>query len=304
MERLVRYFTEGIEDRSIADSIGMEVETSFMMEYPGGRPITVAQSQLLIERFCRVNDWQVTKRKGDLIAEISDGANKLSYELGRQNLEFSIAPNTNGEVAVSRAMKLADELSSSATYISDSDARFLWEVSEPIINTDEDLLVIPDERDAVWLELDGRPALELLARTSAVQFTISVPVQEAIGCLNRLGEKIGSFLKDYPQEENWRRYIKESKANYHAMRYGGPLFFDSIEDYCRKLMKHDVIVGPKLVPYGQVQDLDIPLYLRSIWWYFRLRRYGNTLCIEVRPLPRRSSRKFQEQLDFILNIMT
>ncbi|MBI2064768.1 MAG: hypothetical protein HYT62_01800 [Candidatus Yanofskybacteria bacterium] len=303
MERLVRYFTEGIENRPIANTIGVEVETSFMMEHENGSPITVAQSQLLIERFRRVKDWRITKTKGNLIAEISDGANKLSYELGRQNLELSIAPDTNSAVAVSRAMKLADELGSVASYVSDPDARFLWEVSEPIIHTNEDLLMIPDERDATWLELDGRPALELLARTSAVQFTISVSLKDAIECLNRLGEKIGSFLKDYPQEENWRRYIKESKADYHAMRYGGPLFFDSIEDYCKKLIKHNVVVGPELVPYNQVRDLDIPLYLRSIWWYFRLRRYENTLCIEVRPLPRRDSRKFKEQFDFVMNIM-
>ena len=174
---------------------------------------------------------------------------------------------------------------------------------KPILEASEELLIIPDERDATWLELDGRGALELLARTSAVQFTISVPFSEAVGYLNKLGENIGKFLKDYPQEENWRRYIKESKASYHAMRYGGPLFFKNIEDYCVQLAKHDVVVGTKLIPLGQVTNLDIPLYLRSIWWHFRLRRYGNTLCVEVRPLPRSNSRKFQDQFDFVMSIL-
>ena len=170
----------------------------------------------------------------------------------------------------------------------------------PILNTDENLLVIPDQRDAIWLELDGREALELLARISAVQFTISVSLNSAIPCLNMLGEGVGKFLKNYPQEECWRRYIKESKANYHAMRYGGPLFFDGIEDYCEKLTKHDVVVGQKLVPYNQARDLDIPLYLRSIWWYFRLRRYHNELCIEVRPLGRWDDRMIYVYLVFIV----
>lgn len=88
------------------------------------------------------------------------------------------------------------------------------------------------------------------------------------------------------------------------MRYGGPLFFKDIEDYCAQLAKHDVVVDSKLIPLNQVIDLDIPLYLRSIWWYFRLRRYGNTLCIEVRPLPRRSNRKFKEQFDFVMGILS
>ena len=237
------------------------------------------------------------------MTEISDGANRMSYELGRQNIELSTVPDISGFVAVSRAKRLVDDLAFAGSF-SGNKSCCMWENQGPIVNTDEDLLIIPDERDAVWLELDGRPALELLARTSAVQFTISVPAKSVIECLNKLGEKIGSFLKDYPQEEYWRRYLKESKANYHPMRYGGPLFFNSIEDYCQKLIMHDAVVGPRLVPYDQVKDLDISLYLRSIWWYFRLRRYGNTLCIEVRPLPRRDSRKFQEQFDFVMSVLS
>jgi len=299
MERLIRYFTEGIEDKPIASSVGMEVETSFV--HWNGQPMTVSESQELLERFRRVNGWEVTKRKGNLVTEVSDGANKLCYELGRQNIEIATTPDISGSVAISGAQRLVNSLEFSACPPLCSDC--LWNKG-PIVYTDEDLLIIPDERDTIWLELDGRPALELLARTSAVQFTISVPLSSAVECLNKLGEKIGSFIKDYPQEEYWRRYIKESKANYHAMRYGGPLFFKNIEEYCTQLAKHGVVIGTKLIPLDQVTDLDIPLYLRSIWWYFRLRRYGNTLCIEVRPLPRRSSCKFQEQFDFVMDTLS
>jgi len=316
-DRLVRYFTEGIKNRPIADTVGMEVETSFvrMEEMPGSngngyflpkrpRPITIDQSQEIFRRFIKEYFWwKITKTKGELITEISDDeGNKLLYELGRQNIEISSSPQSLSEVA-DYMDNLHGKLIHGAVGWAKPDGMNLEFNREPILDTDEELLVIPDERDATWLELDGRPALEILARTSAVQFTISVPPWSAIECLNRLGEKIGSFLKDYPQEEYWRRYIKESKANYHPLRYGGPLFFDSIEDYCRKLIKHDVVVGSKLVPYNQVKDLDIPLYLRSIWWYFRLRRYGNTLCIEVRPFGNWGIVEFQDQLDFVMSIL-
>ncbi len=305
MERLVRYFTEGIEGNPIGDTIGMEVETSFI-DIKTSKPITVEQSQQLFINFCHRYEnnwcaWKVTQRKGNLITEISDGGDRFLYELGRQNIELSTA-SYPGSGPTLTAISAAESLMKNMVMIA-AEIGIVPNL-KPILETNEELLVIPDERDATWLELDGRPALELLARTSAVQFTISVPLSRAIECLNRLGERTGSFLKGYPQEENWRRYIKESKANYHALRYGGPLFFDSIKDYCKQLIKHDVVVGPNLLSYYQVQDLDIPLYLRSIWWYFRLRRYGNTLCIEVRPLPRRSHIKFQEQFDFVMGILS
>jgi hypothetical protein len=315
MQKLARYFTEGIENRPLGNSIGVEVETSFvrMENMPRGsgywyvpehpKPITIEQSQELFKKFLEKNFWwKVAKRRGGLIVEISDDeGNKLLYELGRQNIEISAAPKSLSKV-IDNVKNLESKLLEFTSGFGRLDSLHIIPNNGPIVVTDENLLVIPDERDAVWLELDGRPALELLARISAVQFTISVPVWGAIECLNRLGENIGLFLRDYPQEEYWRRYIKDSKANYHPMRYGGPLFFDSIEDYCQKLIKHDVVVGPKLVPYDKVQDIDIPLYLRSIWWYFRLRRYGNTLCIEVRPFAR-DRKSFQEKLDLVMSIL-
>ena len=101
----------------------------------------------------------------------------------------------------------------------------------------------------------------------------------------------------------WRAYIAESKANYRSDRYGGPLQFESILDYCMRLSKHDVVQGATLVPFDAVGEIDIPLYLRSIWWYFRLKRYGKALCVEVRPLPRRADELLQSQLEKVFDLM-
>lgn len=54
--------------------------------------------------------------------------------------------------------------------------------------------------------------------------------------------------------------------------------------------------------FGDVLDLNVPLYLRSIWWYFRLKRYGNALCIEVRPMPRRDDEDIKRQFQKVLEI--
>lgn len=128
-------------------------------------------------------------------------------------------------------------------------------------------------------------------------------MQEAVEILNKFGEHIGEFLADFPQDATWKKYIAESSAKYRSNRYGGPLVFESLSDYCRALTRHDVVRGAHLVPYHDVSDLDVPLYLRSIWWHFRLKRYGDSLCIEVRPMPRRTDDQFDLQLEKVLQVI-
>ncbi|HCQ31735.1 TPA: hypothetical protein DIU27_05170, partial [Candidatus Collierbacteria bacterium] len=138
--------------------------------------------------------------------------------------------------------------------------------------------------------------------TSSVQFTISVSPNDAINILNGLGSNLDKFLLNYPQDLVWKQYIASSQANYRSDRYGGPLIFANLDNYCELLGRNNVIQGTQLIPLSQVTELDIPLYLRSIWWHFRLKRYGNSLCIEVRPLPRLNDNRFEDQFRQVTNI--
>lgn len=295
MERLLDYFSAGLTNKGVGETVGMEVETSFVNEK--GEPISLAQSQKMIILLCNEYGWFAGKARNDLLISIfnRDG-NRILYELGRQNIELSSAPGDPVNVFL-ETKAILEQIYSAGARVG------TFPLFQPILNTDEELLVIPDERDAIWLELDGRQALELLSRTSSVQFTVSVPLADAIKCLGKLGKNLPKFLADYPQEEYWKKYIRTSKAGYDSLRYGGPIYFESLEHYCSELVKNKVVAGPKLVPYQDVVDLDIPLYLRSIWWYFRLRRYGDTLCIEVRPIGRRSDDKFAEQMRMVFEIL-
>ncbi len=293
MQRLVSYFTDGITSRTLA-TIGAEVETQFVDR--DGQAVQTQTSQKMLGHLAE-NGWTVNGRKGDLTTALADpDGNKIFYELGRHNMEVATAASTpTGVLDVMR--KCLAQLYESARRVGAQP--FL----APILHGDEDLLVIPDERDATWLKLDGREALAPLARTSSVQFTLSVSPQEAMGILNRLGQGVGSFLADFPQDAVWKRYIAGSSAQYLSDRYGGPLAFESLEDYCQALARHDVVQGARLVPLQAVSRLQAPLYLRSIWWHFRLRRYGNALCIEVRPMARRADEQFQRQLEKVLAIV-
>lgn len=293
MKKLVSYFSNDVSSVDFG-SIGMEVETQFLTG--AGDPISVDTSQKMFRGLVE-NNWKIKTTKGKLITCIEDAkGNTFSYELGRHNIELSGASTRiydvleNSNRCLGQLYLVGEKLGA-------------YPMFEPVLRLEEDLLVIPDERDAVWLGLDGRSALAPLARTSSIQFTIAVSVDNSIKFLNKLGENIDWFLKDYPQEIVWRKYIQDSLAGYREDRYGGPLVFDSIEDYCEKLTKQDVVSGAKLIPYNLIDDLDVPLFLRSIWWYFRLKRYGDSLCIEVRPMPRRDDSTFGWYLNKALEIL-
>lgn len=293
MQKLINYFTDGITSQTL-QTVGAEVETQFVDK--DGKAVQTQTSQQMLD-YLAENGWTVDCRKGNLITTLVDrDGNKIFYELGRHNMEVSTVASTPACV-LDVTRKCLAQLYESASKVG------AQPFFAPILFGDEDLLVIPDERDAIWLELDGRDALAPLARTSSVQFTISVSPQEAMGILNKFGEYIGSFLVDFPQDAVWKRYIVDSSAKYLSNRYGGPLAFESLEDYCQALARHDVVQGVRLVPFQDVSNLEVSLYLRSIWWHFRLKRYGNALCIEVRPMARRADEQFQQQLDKVLAIV-
>lgn len=293
MQKLISYFTDGITSQTL-QTVGAEVETQFVNK--DGKAVQTQTSQQMLD-YLAENGWTVDCRKGNLITTLVDqDGNKIFYELGRHNMEVSTVASTPACI-LNVTRKCLTQLYESACKVG---AQPLF---APILFGDEDLLVIPDERDAIWLELDGRDALAPLARTSSVQFTISVSPQEAMGILNKFGKHVGSFLEDFPQDAVWKRYIVDSSAKYLSDRYGGPLAFESLEDYCRALARHDVVQGARLVPFQNVSNLEVSLYLRSIWWHFRLKRYSNTLCIEVRPMARRADEQFQQQLDKVLAIV-
>lgn len=298
-EDLIAYFTRDIKPVRIGQSIGMEIETSFITA--DGNPISLEQSRAITRRLFLYewSPWYARKvEKGGHIVKVEDSdGNAILYDLGWQNFELATVPMPKDKI-VDHAKKLLAKLYEVAQM------EHAFPYFGPILETTEDTLVIPDERDQVWLDLDGREALAPLARISSVQFTFAVEGSgEAITYLNRLGRTVGHFLEAYPQDRVWKEYIQKSHAGYHPLRYGGPLFFRDVEDYCEKLLEHDYIDGSRLVPCEHMQNFDIPLFLRSVWWYFRLRRYGNNLCIEVRPLGRYEDDRFEKQLMETLSIM-
>jgi len=262
-----------------------------------GRPISTEISQRMLN-FLTSLGWSIDCLKGNLLTSLVDAeGNKIFYELGRHNIELATKASTVDQI-LPLTQSCLNQLYEAAQTVG------AVPYFNPVLPSDEDLLVIPDERDSVWLQLDGREALAPLARISAVQFTFSVSPQDAINVLNKFGHQINSFLTDFPQDAVWKQYITNSQANYQQNRYGGPLTFESMDEYCQALACHGVVRGTGLVPLENLNELDIPLHLRSIWWHFRLKRYGNSLCIEIRPIARKTDSKLETQLEKVLAIVS
>ncbi len=295
LDQLLNYFESA---RSYANNrIGAEIETFFVTG--SGTAISIEQSQMMLKRLV-ASGWIVDANKGAFITEVRKGSSRVSYELGYPNLELSVCPYERKRL-IARTKLLLEELYEAGETCG------AFPLFTPMYGIEGNFLALPDERDKTWLSLDGKEALSPLARISAVQFTVDVEASVGAICsLNRLLSQREAFLQIYPQDAIWRKYIADSAAGYREDRYGGPSRFDSLEDYCRQLSEHAVVCGNKLVPFEQANlssNASISLFIRSVWWYFRLRRYGYNLCIEVRPIPRRRAECLETQLDQVLNIM-
>jgi len=277
--------------------IGTEIETFFVND--GGVAITLEQSQAILKRLTSMG-WGITARKGELVTEVKKGSSKVLYEVGYPNIELAVCPHPR-EAIVTHTKSLLNELYAAAE-ICGSHPLFL-----PMYAGEGNFLAIPDERDATWLTVDGKKAFSPLAKMSAVQFTIDISAEEAIECLNALNARRAEFLARYPQDSVWHEYVRLSLAHYRSDRYGGPDHFNSLKHYCEELSRHAVVVGTDLLPFTHAKlenNEHIGLFLRSVWWYFRLRRYGSNLCVEVRPISRRRDDCLQDQLDMVMDIIS
>ena len=294
--RLLRHFTDGVTSRT-GERVGVEVETIFTER--DGSPLSAQSASAFFERAAGMRGWSIesTYRASgqELIDSVRDPYGSIiSKEIGWCNIEVASPPLRRAD-AVDSVRASLDVLYSTLGYPRHTD---------PILRSAVSLLPSePSDREAEFLRLDGRDVTNMMAGTSSVQFTVDVDPKDAAACLSRLGGELPQFLQDYPQDALWRRYVRESRAGYRADRYGGPLLFGSLEEYCAKMAEHRAISGGRLVEEKAAGEINLHQFIKSIWWYFRLKRYGDALCIEIRPQARRGDEIIQSQLNRALCAM-
>jgi len=266
MNSLLEYFTAGTQNTKSAGVVGIEIETQFAMN--DGIPIPTAVTDQL------------------LAAKIDGCAVKL--ELGRQNIELSVEPETSFVRLFDKAKRCTGELYRLARSL----GCYAKLEPAPFIFYDGQLLYVQEERDQIWVDLDGTPALEKLCRCSSVQFAIDVNPDDAIDWINRLW---AAKLHEVDYQLNdllWKSYIAESRFGYHQDRYGGPTGFGDIDGYVSHLNQ-----------YPAVMQGNEDMFLRSVWWHYRLRRYGDSLALEIRPMARRYDEDIREKWKLIAGIL-
>jgi hypothetical protein len=263
---LLEYFNRETHDTITGQFVGIEVETDFV-DSVTSRPISADVSR-------------------SIQSETAFGAVGFAVqgELGRQKIELAIEPHDSPEALIDTTMTALQSLYESAARYG-ARPRF-----DPEMKTSASLLAPYDHRDRLWLRMDGQEALEDLCRCSSVQFTVDVNPNDAIDVINALWSAQVHKYDYEPNNRRWMSYITNSKAGYREDRYGGPRGFSSLKDYAQKLEEHRVVMHdgvPVSLDPKTTENLNIDLYLRSVWWHYRLRRFGNKLCVEIRPFARR-----------------
>ncbi|MDP6571602.1 MAG: hypothetical protein QF747_02085 [Patescibacteria group bacterium] len=166
MEQLVQFFTEGITQEDMG-LVGTEIETQFITDEScvsqTYKPITPHQSQGIFWYLVEKLGWCIADRKNMLITELRDSVgNAIRYELGRHNIEIATIPHKREHL-----MRHVDGLLNQLRTAAWKGVRAIpWH--KPILSTSEDLLVVPDERDEIWVQLDGRNVLLSLFKPDSV----------------------------------------------------------------------------------------------------------------------------------------
>ncbi len=262
-DKLFRYFTDGTQNTVTGQRVGMEIETSFVDQY--GRPITVEQSRAILARG----------------ADYRPSYANVKRELGQQMLELNLDPQRSRD-------DLFGTMYEGLYWLYGIAAEYgAFPLTQPDFDPASGLLVTAeDPRDDLWLQMDGRGPLEQLTRCSSVQFTVDVNPEDAIPFLNNAR---GVSAQYRANNMRWEQYIAGSRANYRADRYKGPSNFADMGDYVRQLTQNNVVMEQGRAhnePIENFEDFDRDLFLRSVWWGNRLRRYGDTLAVEMRQFGR------------------
>jgi hypothetical protein len=268
VENLLAHFTEGTKGTVTGKRKGIEVETHLAQD--NGAPIEVTTNRAIL-------------------ATPTPGPWSLTYDLGRQVIELIVEPHESFDALLTTTMEGLHWLYQLAAQYG---AHPLF---QPIFDWNKPLLLADEKRDKLWVKLDGRPALEELTRTAAVQFTIDVHPKDLVAVINRLLESPVSS-QSYPNHDNWLRYIARSKATkgrnarYRYDRCGGPSGFEDTLDYVRQLSLHKVVMFREQIsnlPSSVLSTAaDFRSFEKSVWWPYRARRYSETLTVECRPFPR------------------
>lgn len=291
MERIKRHFENAMVCQPDTRMAGIETESLFV-NAADGQTISLEKSQKIMKKLVEFG-YSIEEEKNSLITKVKKEGIFVSYDLGWNNFEIITPPILVSKINVLFTIhdKALKELRLAGKH---SGARML-ELSHD--NSLSDTLIIPDKRDEIWLELDG-PALYGVGHISCIHYNIDLTsIEEGMEWIKKM---MAFYQQDrqvpWPAKANkhiWEEYISNSFAQYEKDRYGpSPADFES---YCNKLAGYKVVmnkvndnlsIADPVLSFAKTKEADIDLFLRSVWWWARLRVRGGNLVLEIRDIPR------------------
>lgn len=305
MERLAEYFNKAKTCVDFSRKIGLEVETLFI-DGASQEPITLEVSQGMMFYLIENLEWKLQQSKNGKAVCLEKDGYWLTYDLGWNNFELITPPTKidSGGGFPSGYYDVEQNLEDAARKFNAEACLNGWDGCRS--NT----LIMPDKRDEIWLELDG-PALFSLGHIAAIHVNIDLcSMAEGESFIKKL---LSAFqAKDWPYHRNrriWQYYIDNSLADYEADRYGPPPC--NFTKYCEELAAKKVVmnsingdlrIAKPASPFGGCPEVDIDMFLRSVWWWYRLRVRSGRLVLEIRDLPR--SAGAEKCLKFVIDTLT
>gem|GEM_PF-2583826 len=289
--------------------LGIEVETLFLGD--DDHPLTCEKADAVFTELER-RGWKPNEDEKSRGRELRRGDFSLKPEVGAGNLELISPPRfiRERDALVDDLLARLDDVYAAAAEVG---ARPVF--GEYDGHRDVDNILLDNERDRRWTQVDGRDALKVLGHIASVHVTLDLcSLDEGfalIGALNELARERG-----WPPESvtsTWEHYFERSRCEYAPNRFGEAP--DNFEAYLELLRSFKVVVdrtsdGELTVPEGDLRrfgdvesDVHLPTFLGTVWLNTRLRRIGDTLALEVRFIPRSTDAALREDIGAVLRCL-
>lgn len=145
--KIYEFLTLGTQSTVTGGKLGMEIETDFVQD-DGVTPISESTSRKILAGGDAGQLWEP------------------KLELGRQKIELAVPPQPTSQLLFEAAYEGLDWLYKRARNVGG------FPKPVPDFDYDGDLLWVQEERDEIWVSLDGRESLEELCRCSSIQFSV------------------------------------------------------------------------------------------------------------------------------------
>ena len=301
MERLYRYFFSADTTDADKRTFGIEVETLFVDEVTH-HPIDYRRSQQLMSQLVSGGKWRPRIVDKGSYTELSADGFALKYEVGSNLLEITTPAVTvsHKDMLFSLLGKHLEQLYSAAASVNAVSCESHYDGST------ETALVLNSKSSFLDFDLNG-DSFAHLAHIAAVHFNIDL--ESVYQGLQWMRQMTSYFeMRDWPLPESrhcWQMFLAQSPAGYEVERYGKP---PDADEYLRTLAglrvyKNRTLSEPFLEnpprPFYECEQVDIDLFVASVWWWSRLRVRHERLVLEIRAVPRSSDGRLRSDFEDI-----